>query len=84
MFVLSCLKNVSEFIFLSSVKRKNLWRTIRALPINDDDSRLSEIFVDSNNPNFITILSGKVTTCWKIAMEVKNMINGKLKRDIVV
>jgi hypothetical protein len=72
--------------FLSDVKRNGCWRTIRALPVNYNDARLSELFINNNHPNFITVLSGKVSTCWKVAYEIKSIIrNGvKWKREIVV
>jgi hypothetical protein len=62
------------FPFLSEVEPDGYWRTIRALPKNNDDSRLSDIFIDNNNNNVITILSGKVTTCHKIGLELAKML----------
>ena len=50
------------------------WRILRALPINDNDERLSEIFYHKSNPKFISILSGKVSSCWLVALKVKNLI----------
>ena len=72
--------------FLSEVKRKSCWRTIRALPINYNDERLSELFISNNRFNFITVLSGKISTCWKVAYEIKNVIRSgvKWKKEIVV
>ena len=62
------------FPFLSEVEPDGYWRTIRALPKNNDDSRLSDIFIDKDNNNVITILSGKVTTCHKIGLELAKML----------
>ena len=60
--------------FLSDVKRVKYWRSLRALPINDNDERLSEIFYDKSNPKLISILSGKVSSCWLTALKVKRLI----------
>ena len=60
--------------FLSDVERIGYWRTTRALPINDNDERLSEIFTYKDHPKIISILSGKVTTCHKIGLELVKMI----------
>ena len=62
------------FPFLSEVEPAGYWRTIRALPKNNDDSRLSDIFIDEDNNNVITILSGKITTCHKIGLELVKML----------
>tara|TARA_Y100000593_G_scaffold82678_1_gene155461 strand:+ start:917 stop:1954 length:1038 start_codon:yes stop_codon:yes gene_type:complete len=80
-------ENSKQFYpFLSNVEKIGCWRTIRALPVNYNDARLSELFINNNNSNFITVLSGKVSTCWKVAYEIKSIIrNGvKWKKEIVV
>jgi len=58
------------FPFLENVKINEYWRTNRAIPINNNDQRLSEIITYKENPNFITIFSGKVTTSVKIAKQI--------------
>ena len=60
--------------FLKNVERLGYWRTERALPINDNDERLSEIFTYQNHPKVINVLSGKVSTCHKLGQEIKKMI----------
>jgi hypothetical protein len=60
--------------FLKDVERLGYWRTKRALYENDSDSRISEIFTYKEHPKLITVLSGKLTTCHKIAQEIKRMI----------
>lgn len=62
------------FPFLKNVKRLGYWRTERALPINDNDERLSEIFTYKEHPKIINVLSGKVSTCHKLGQEIKKMI----------
>ena len=44
------------------------------LPINNDDSRVSEIFIDRKKSNVITILSGKINTCHKIGLDLVRML----------
>jgi len=60
--------------FLKHVERLGYWRTERALPINDNDERLSEIFTYKEHPKVINVLSGKVSTCHKLGQEIKRMI----------
>ena len=62
------------FPFLKDVERTGYWRTTRALPINNNDERLSEIFTYPNHPKIINVLSGKVSTCHKIGQQIKKMI----------
>jgi hypothetical protein len=62
------------FPFLKNVERLGYWRTERALPINDNDERLSEIFTYKKHPKVINVLSGKVSTCHKLGQEIKKMI----------
>jgi len=67
-------ESAKYFPFLKDVEQDGYWRTIRALPINDDDSRVSEIFIDRNKSNVITILSGKINTCHKIGLDLVRML----------
>ena len=60
--------------FLKNVERAGYWRTNRALPINDNDERLSEIFTYKEHPKVINVLSGKVSTCHQIGFEIGRMI----------
>ena len=60
--------------FLSSVERLGYLRTERALPVNDNDERLSEIFTYKEHPKVINVLSGKVSTCHKLGQEIRKMI----------
>lgn len=66
------------FPFIKDVKFIDYWRTTRVIPITTNDERLSRIITYSNKPNFITVFSGKVTTCVKIAKQIKQ---GLLTRD---
>ena len=62
------------FPFLRDVEHLGYWRTHRALPINNNDERLSEIFTYDKNPKVISVLSGKVSTCHKIGQQIARMI----------
>jgi hypothetical protein len=65
------IKDATEYFpFLSKSKFDGFWRTNRAIPITTNDQRLSEIITYKNNPNYITIFSGKVTTAVKIAKQI--------------
>jgi hypothetical protein len=63
--------SIKYFPFLNNANFNQYWRTNRAIPINNNDQRLSEIITYKENPNFITIFSGKVTTSVKIAKQIK-------------
>lgn len=60
--------------FLNNVKRIGYYRSLRPLPINDDDERTVEIFYDKNNPKYLSVLSGKVTNCWTTATKIREII----------
>jgi hypothetical protein len=73
------------FPFLNDVQVIDYWRSKRAIPITNDDSRLSEIITYDNNPNFITVFSGKITTAVKIAKQVRIGIEtGNFNSNILV
>jgi hypothetical protein len=74
--------NSSYFMpFLKNVEPAGYNRTIRTVYENDDDARLTELYTYDGIKNYFTILSGKVTTCIQVALEVKHILQGrKLKR----
>lgn len=62
--------------FLKNCERISYWRTIRALPINDDDERLSSLTINNvDNKLIITLLSGKITTCWLMSEKILKKLN---------
>jgi hypothetical protein len=62
--------------FLKDCEKISYWRTIRALPINDDDERLSSLTVNKIfDKTVISLLSGKITTCWLISKKILNLLN---------
>ena len=62
---------IDYFPFLKDSKFEGYWRINRAIPITNNDQRLSEIITYNENPNYITVFSGKVTTAIKIAKQIK-------------
>ena len=67
--------------FLKHVQLAGYNRTTRTVYENDDDARLTELYSYDGLNNYFTILSGKVTTCIQVALEVKHILQGrKLKR----
>ena len=70
--------------FLTDIVPIDYWRTIRALPINDNDSRTSEIFMNSKKSNYINVLAGKISTCIKVALEIRNIVKNGIKKEIIV
>lgn len=68
-------KSLEYFEFLTDAKYIDCYRTIRALPVNNNDARvtLKEIQI-TNNKKIINIISGKISTCWSTAYELKRML----------
>jgi hypothetical protein len=67
--------------FLKNVQLSGYNRATRTVYENDDDARLTELYTYEGLNNYFTILSGKVTTCIQVALEVKHILLGKkLKR----
>jgi hypothetical protein len=56
--------------FLKNVDIVDYWRTSRVIPIAKDDARVSEIITYKNNPKFISVFSGKVSTAILIAKKI--------------
>jgi hypothetical protein len=82
---LEMIKNDSStyFPFIKDVKFIDYWRTTRAIPITKNDERLSKIITYPSNPKFITIFSGKISTCVKIAKQVKQgLLSGDFNNHI--
>ena len=67
--------SINYFPFLKNAEIIDYWRTKRAIPITDNDQRLSEIITYNENANFITVFSGKVTTAVKIAKQINIGLN---------
>jgi len=62
--------------FLDTCEKISYWRTVRALPINDDDERLSTLTVNSvGDKIIISLLSGKITTCWLMSEKILKTLN---------
>jgi hypothetical protein len=73
------------FPFIKDAEFIDYWRTIRAIPINSDDARPSKIITHPENPKFITIFSGKISTCVKVAKQIKQgLISGNFNNNIIV
>jgi hypothetical protein len=69
-------KSENYFPFLKDVERIGYYRTVRALPFNDDDERLSYLDVTEHKSKLIiSVLSGKITTCWLIADDIVKIID---------
>ena len=71
------LNSKTYYPFLNDVKRIGYYRSLRTLPINDDDGRKVEIFYDKNDPTYFSVLSGKVTNCWTTARKIGEIIENQ-------
>lgn len=62
--------------FLENCEQVSYWRTVRALPINNDDERLSTLTVNTvGDKTIISLLSGKITTCWLMSEKILKTLN---------
>jgi hypothetical protein len=61
--------------FLRKVEAFGHYEAIRAVHRNDDDARLSQVFTYEGVPNYFAILSGKITTCVQVAVEIKRALD---------
>ena len=69
-------ESTKYFYFLKDSERINYWRTIRALPINEDDERLSSLTLNEvGDKKIISLLSGKITTCWLMADKIYKLLD---------
>lgn len=69
--------------FLADAEPLGYWRTVRALPVNDNDARTSEIFLNNKKNNCINVLPGKISTCIKIALEIRNIVKNGTKKSLL-
>ena len=68
-------KSQRYFWFLKYCTIIDYWQTVRALPINDNDERLSVFqVVEQGNQKIISILSGKISTCILTAKNITRLI----------
>jgi hypothetical protein len=58
------------FPFIKEAKVIDYWRTCRAIPINDNDQRLSEVITYPNNPKIISVFSGKISTSVRLSKQI--------------
>ncbi len=72
------IRRSTEYMpFLRYAKRISCRRTIRTVHENISDARLSEIHTYKERSNYISILSGKISTCIQTAIHVRHMIENK-------
>jgi hypothetical protein len=73
------------FPFIKNVKFIDYWRTTRAIPIVNNDERLSKIITYPSNSKFITVFSGKISTCIKVAKQIKHgLLEGNFNNNISI
>lgn len=65
--------------FLNKSEHLKYDKTIRVVYENDDDARITELFTYPGVKNYFAVLSGKVTTCIQVALEIKHILKGKEK-----
>jgi hypothetical protein len=68
-------ESTKYFKFLNDCEIVDYWQTVRVLPINEDDERLSVFdVVEKDNQKIISVLSGKISTCLLIAKNISKII----------
>lgn len=68
-------ESLKYYTFLNKAEYVDYYRTTRVLPINDNDERITDFTINSvDNKKIITIMSGKVSTCWDTAYQIKKVL----------
>jgi hypothetical protein len=71
-------KNSQLFMpFLKDVRLNGFNEITRVVHKNDDDARLTELYTYEGYTNYFALLSGKITTCVQVALEIKHILQGK-------
>ncbi|WP_295799401.1 FAD-dependent oxidoreductase [Mucilaginibacter sp.] len=65
--------------FLNDAVHAGYNKTTRLVYENCDDARITELHVYPEVKNYFSVLSGKVTTCIQVALEIKHILQGKQK-----
>jgi hypothetical protein len=63
--------------FLKTVCPNGFREITRVVHKNDDDARLTELYTYDGFANYFSILSGKITTCVQVALEIKHILQGR-------
>ncbi len=68
--------------FLRKAEHAGYNKITRIVYENSDDARITELITYPSVKNYFSVLSGKVTTCIQVALEIKHILQGKqtLKR----
>lgn len=62
--------------FMSRVEHIRTQHTIKTVHENKYDARVSEVIIDDEHPDYISILSGKLMCAPRIAYQVRNLLSG--------
>ncbi len=63
--------------FLNETEHVGYNKTTRLVYENSDDARITELHTYPEVKNYFSVLSGKVTTCIQVALEIKHILQGK-------
>jgi hypothetical protein len=63
--------------FLSNVTKNGYKEVVRVINKNHNDARLTELFTYDDFNNYFALLSGKITTCVQLGLEIKHILQGK-------
>lgn len=77
------LKSQIYYPFLSYVKHISEYNTIRAVHDNDNDARVTELQDYNEFPNYFSVLSGKITTCVQVSLQIKQKLTNKKNIQII-
>jgi hypothetical protein len=63
--------------FLKNADFAGFTKTVRMVHQNSDDARITELNIYPEVKNYFSVFSGKVTTCIQVALEIKQLLEGK-------
>lgn len=62
--------------FVGRGAHRDAYRTIRVVTDNNSDARLTDVFLYPTCPNYISVLSGKISTAMRTAIQVRQIVAG--------
>lgn len=71
--------------FLKEVTQNGYKEVVRVINKNHNDARLTELFTYEGFGNYFALLSGKITTCVQLGLEIKHILQDKqgVKRSTI-
>lgn len=70
-------ESTAWYPFLESARHFGYWHTMRTVHENKNDARVTELFAYDELDDYYVILSGKISTCMQVALQLRHWIEKK-------